>query len=98
MSPGLPRHASLQIRWLSCEEPFIYDNVTSLGKPEYLHLWFLVRPYRYLFILPQGSSPAMGSTNTLGVSLEVPVLIVGGGPSGLLAAYLLSRLGGRRPS
>jgi ribulose 1,5-bisphosphate synthetase/thiazole synthase len=26
--------------------------------------------------------------------LEVPVLIVGGGPSGLLLAYLLSKLGG----
>jgi ribulose 1,5-bisphosphate synthetase/thiazole synthase len=26
--------------------------------------------------------------------IEVPVLIVGGGPSGLLQAYLLSRLGG----
>lgn len=25
---------------------------------------------------------------------EVPVLIVGGGPSGLLLAYLLSKLGG----
>lgn len=40
------------------------------------------------------SISTMGSTNTQGVSLEVPVLIAGGGPSGLLAAYLLSKLGG----
>ncbi|GAM88182.1 hypothetical protein ANO11243_062130 [Dothideomycetidae sp. 11243] len=29
------------------------------------------------------------------VSVDIPVLIVGGGPTGLLQAYLLSKLGGR---
>lgn len=31
------------------------------------------------------------------VTEEVPVLIAGGGPSGLLQAYMLSRLGGKQP-
>jgi ribulose 1,5-bisphosphate synthetase/thiazole synthase len=30
-------------------------------------------------------------------AIEVPVLIVGGGPSGVLQALLLSRLGGKYP-
>lgn len=29
-----------------------------------------------------------------GEELDVPVLIVGGGPTGLLAAYMLAKLGG----
>lgn len=35
----------------------------------------------------------MGSVNEQ-IAVEVPVLIVGGGPTGLLAAYLLSKFGG----
>lgn len=36
----------------------------------------------------------MGSQNDSQAPVEVGVLIVGGGASGLLAAYLLSKLGG----
>lgn len=37
----------------------------------------------------------MTSQNGSPAPVEVPVLIVGGGASGLLAAYLLSQLGGK---
>lgn len=36
----------------------------------------------------------MGSITEQHMTTEVPVLIVGGGPTGLLAAYLLSKFGG----
>lgn len=36
----------------------------------------------------------MGSITEQHMATEVPVLIVGGGPTGLLAAYLLSKFGG----
>lgn len=36
----------------------------------------------------------MGSINEQAVADDVPVLIVGGGPTGLLAAFLLSKFGG----
>lgn len=39
---------------------------------------------------------ASGSLDTdAELTIDVPVLIVGGGPSGLLLAYLLSRLKGK---
>jgi threonine dehydrogenase-like Zn-dependent dehydrogenase len=36
-----------------------------------------------------------GISTTEGRPVDVPVLIVGGGPTGLLQAHLLSRLGGQ---
>lgn len=36
----------------------------------------------------------MGSISEQDIAVEVTVLIVGGGPTGLLAAFLLSKLGG----
>lgn len=39
----------------------------------------------------------MGSITEQHMATEVPVLIVGGGPTGLLAAYLLSKFGGTNP-
>lgn len=35
------------------------------------------------------------STNRANTTIHVPVLIVGGGPAGLLSAYMLSKLGGK---
>ncbi len=48
---------------------------------------------------PDDGFPGMGSGDhdgfTTGAPItEIPVLIVGGGPSGLLQAYMLSKLGG----
>lgn len=45
-------------------------------------------------ILVLSSHITMSSQNGTQAMLDVPVLIVGGGASGLLAAYLLSKLGG----
>lgn len=39
-------------------------------------------------------SEVNGVHDTAHIDVDVPVLIIGGGPSGLLQAYLLSRLGG----
>lgn len=38
----------------------------------------------------------MGSQKDNQASAEIPILVVGGGASGLLAAYLLSKLGGKQ--
>lgn len=40
----------------------------------------------------------LGSITKQHMAIEVPVLIVGGGPTGLLAAYLLSKFGGTKLS
>jgi hypothetical protein len=42
--------------------------------------------------VPNGSINGTGGTSPRGV--DVPVLIVGGGPTGLLMSYMLSQLGG----
>jgi ribulose 1,5-bisphosphate synthetase/thiazole synthase len=43
-----------------------------------------------------GKSRTDGAVADIGVEAQdVPVLVVGGGPSGLLLAYLLSKLGGK---
>lgn len=63
----------------------------------------LVRPEQYLYGISIPDSfqvneivdVKMHSTDYLEVRDEVPVLIIGGGPSGLLSAYLLTRLGSK---
>lgn len=43
---------------------------------------------------PNGQSTPRNEPSSVVRNRNVPVLIVGGGPSGLLMAYMLSKLGG----
>ena len=45
--------------------------------------------------LTNGNAPS-GAAH-IEYTVEVPVLIIGGGPTGLLSAYMLSKLGGSLP-
>lgn len=45
-------------------------------------------------IIPNDNGLSTPSDNRITSSATAPVLIVGGGPTGLLSAYMLSKLGG----
>jgi hypothetical protein len=64
-------------------------NMVRFASPESL--------YSYLLKLLLGTSKVdnAGLIEQLTVRDEVPVLIIGGGPTGLLSAALLSRLGSK---